>query len=182
MTVQIELPEVEIIDISKLQLDNQNPNKMKKNQLKALKESILKWGFIVPIITNRDLLVADGEQRLTAAKELGMKEVPVIRLGVEDVDRRLLRQVLNKLKGQHIPELDQEEFLRIIEAGGEDDLRRFLVANDKQINAALQKEASSGIKPESIYEVVIECENEFEQEKAYEELTEKGYKCRVLTI
>jgi len=37
--------------------------------------SIRKWRFIVPIITKKDLLVADGEQRLTAAKALGMKEV-----------------------------------------------------------------------------------------------------------
>ena len=63
------------------------------------------------------------------ARELGMKQVPVVRLDVKDVDRRLLRQVLNKLKGQHVPELDQDEFLRIIEAGGEEDLRQFLLAS-----------------------------------------------------
>jgi len=180
--LDIEVPQAELIDIDRLQLDNENPNKMKKGQLKALGDAIVKWGFIVPIITNRDLLVADGEQRLTAAKELHMKQVPVIRLDVEDVDRRLLRQVLNKLKGQHVPELDQEEFLRIIEAGGEEDLRRFLVANDKQINAALQKEADSGISPETMYEVVVECADEIEQKKVYDELVSKGYKCRVLTL
>jgi ParB-like chromosome segregation protein Spo0J len=180
--LDIEVPQAELIDIDRLQLDPDNPNKMKKGQLKALRDAIVKWGFIVPIITNRDLLVADGEQRLTVAKELQMKQVPVIRLDVEDVDRRLLRQVLNKLKGQHVPELDQEEFLRIIEAGGEEDLRRFLVANDKQINAALQKEADSGISPETMYEVAVECADELEQKKVYDELVSKGYKCRVLTL
>jgi ParB-like chromosome segregation protein Spo0J len=116
--LDVEVPQVELIDVERLQLDGDNPNKMKKGQLKALRDSIVKWGFIVPIITNRDLLVADGEQRITVAKKLGMKQVPVVRLDVEDVDRHLLRQVLNKLKGQHVPELDQEEFIRIIEAGG----------------------------------------------------------------
>jgi hypothetical protein len=180
--LDVEVPQTELIDIDRLQLDGDNPNKMKKGQLKALRDAIVKWGFIVPIVTNRDLLVADGEQRITVAKELGMKQVPVVRLDVEDVDRRLLRQVLNKLKGQNIPELDQEEFLRIIEAGGEEDLRRFLVANDKQINAALQKETDSGISPETIYEVAVECADELEQKKVYDELVSKGYKCRVLTL
>jgi ParB-like chromosome segregation protein Spo0J len=125
--------------------------------------------------------VADGEQRLTVAKELGMKQVPVVRLDVEDVDRRLLRQILNKLKGRHVPELDQEEFLRIIDAGGEEDLKSFLIANDKQISDALEKDRESvpfGI----IYEVVIECSDEMEQKKTYEELAGKGYKCKVLTL
>ena len=104
--MDVNVPQAELIDIDVLQLDGENPNKMKKNQLHALRKAIQRWGFIVPIITNRDLLVADGEQRLTVARELGMKQVPVVRLDVEDVDRRLLRQVLNKLKGQHVPELD----------------------------------------------------------------------------
>jgi ParB-like chromosome segregation protein Spo0J len=77
----------------------------------------VKYGFIVPIITNKDLLIADGEQRLQEAKAIGMKQVQIIRLPVEDVDRRLLRQVLNKLKGEHEPKADAEEFQRIIDAG-----------------------------------------------------------------
>ena len=138
--MDVEVPQPELVDIDRLQLDGDNPNKMKKKQLHAFRKAIQRWGFIVPIVTNRGLLVADGEQRITVAKELGMRQVPVVRLDVEDVDRRLLRQVLNKLKGQHVPELDQEEFLRIIEAGGEEDLKAFLVASDKEINAALSNE------------------------------------------
>jgi ParB-like chromosome segregation protein Spo0J len=180
--LEIEMPQIELVEIEKLQLDGCNPNKMKKGQLKALKDSILKWGFIIPIITNRDLLLSDGEQRLEVAKELGMKKVPVIRLDVEDVSRRLLRQVLNKLRGQHVPELDKEEFLRIIEAGGEEDLRKLLVASDKQIREALSQEEQNGLYLDTQYEVTVECIDEIEQKKTYEYLTEKGYKCRVLTL
>jgi ParB-like chromosome segregation protein Spo0J len=89
------------VNVVDLKTDSQNPNKMSKEQHERLATSIKKWGFIVPIITNKDLLIADGEQRWTVAKSLGMKEVSVIRLPVEDVDRRLLRQVLNKLRGEH---------------------------------------------------------------------------------
>jgi len=57
-TSSIEIPEAELIDVEELQLDGENPNKMKKNQLQALRKAIQRWGFIVPIVTNRDLLVA----------------------------------------------------------------------------------------------------------------------------
>lgn len=32
------------------------------------------------------------------------------------------------------------------------------------------------------YEVVVECSNEAEQENMFNDLTEKGYKCRLLTL
>ena len=114
---EIPIPMSEKVPINELKIDNSNPNVMSKEQLERLKASIKRWGDIVPIITNNDLLVADGQQRLIAMKELGMKEVSVIRLPVEDVDRRLTRQVLNKHRGEHLKELDAEEFRIIVDAG-----------------------------------------------------------------
>jgi len=178
--LDIDVPHAELIDIDSLQLDGDNPNKMKKNQLQALRKAIKRWGFIVPIITNRDLLVADGEQRLTVARELGMKQVPVIRLDVEDVDRRILRQILNKLKGHHVKELDQSEYEKIIDLGREDDLKEFLLISDKDLEKALEEEES--IPVENQYEILIEFPNEEEQKGAYLKLTAMGYKCKVIII
>src|SRR5208282_6817292 len=138
--MSIVIPSAETVKLSELKTDGQNPNKMSKDQLERLKASFKKWGFIVPIITNKDLLIADGEQRYTAAKALGMTEVSVIRLPVEDVDRRLLRQVLNKLKGEHQKDLDQAEFDRIIQAGREDDLKYLLMLSDEKLNNVLSQE------------------------------------------
>ena len=178
--MDVEVPQAELVDIDRLQLDGDNPNKMKKSQLQALRKAIQRWGFIVPIITNRDLLVADGEQRLTVARELGMRQVPVIRLDVEDVDRRILRQVLNKLKGHHVKELDMGEYEKIIDAGREDDLKEFLLISEADLEAALGEEES--IDVENKYELIIEFDNEEEQKGAYLKLTEMGYKCKVLIL
>jgi ParB-like chromosome segregation protein Spo0J len=175
------IPAAETVTISELKTDGQNPNKMSKEQLERLMASIRKWGFIVPLITNKDLLIADGEQRFTAAKALGMTEVSVIRLPVEDVDRRLLRQVLNKLKGEHQKELDQAEFKRIIEAGKEDDLKYMLMLSDDKLTNALNQEEKSVNFDES-FEVVIDCEDETQQEAIYNKLIGEGYKCRVLSL
>ena len=128
-----EIPQSELVPTSQLKVDGDNPNRMTPKQLDQLKGSIKKFGFIVPIITNKDLLVADGEQRLTAAKELGLPKVSVIRLNVEDVDRRLIRQVMNKLCGEHDLIADALEFERIIELGSEDKLKELLDLSDSQL-------------------------------------------------
>jgi hypothetical protein len=98
MTQEILVPEPEVVATSELKVDGKNPNKMSREQHDRLKASIKKFGFIVPIITNKDLLIADGEQRWIIAKELAMPNVLIIRLPMEEVDRHLIRQVLNKLK------------------------------------------------------------------------------------
>lgn len=179
--MSIVIPAAETVKLSELKTDGENPNKMGKEQLERLKASIENWGFIVPIITNKDLLIADGEQRYTAAKALGMTEVSVIRLPVEDVDRRLLRQVLNKLKGKHEKELDQLEYERIIQAGKEEDLKYMLMLSDEKLSGFLNED-EEGVAFDESFEVVVECEDEQHQEAVFNKLTGEGYKCRVLTL
>ncbi|NIN01287.1 MAG: ParB N-terminal domain-containing protein, partial [candidate division Zixibacteria bacterium] len=122
--LELQIPPAELVDVERLRVDGENPNRMSARQFKALKESVRRWGFIVPIITNRDYLVADGEHRLRAAKDLGMKQVSVVRLPVNDVDRRLLRQVMNKIRGEHDLFLDAEEYYRIVSEDSRDLIRK----------------------------------------------------------
>lgn len=51
------------VPVSDIKSDGKNPNKMSKNQHDALAENIKRFGFLIPIITNQDLVIADGEQR-----------------------------------------------------------------------------------------------------------------------
>ena len=180
MTQEIVIPKPEVVPTSSLKVDGKNPNKMSREQHDRLKASIKKFGFIVPIITNKDLLIADGEQRWIVAKELAMPNVLVVRLPVEEVDRRLLRQVLNKLKGTHDRELDAEEFEAIIELGKEDDLKYLLDLSDEKLDGYLKDEEP--IDYLKTFEVVISCEDETIQEAVYNKLEQEGYKCRVLTL
>ena len=128
----VEIPAVKKIAVGKLTTDGKNPNVMDVNQQIALKNNIKKYGFLVPIITNKDYLVADGEHRLTAAIDLGMTEVPVVALNVQEVDRRLLRQVMNKLKGVHDPLKDSQEFKYLLESK-EVDFTKLLAHTDQDV-------------------------------------------------
>lgn len=177
---RVIIQQAELVDTALLKVDGQNPNRMTQQQRSALSRSIERYGFIVPIITNRDLLIADGEQRLEAAKAMGMKQVSVIRLPVEDVDRRLLRQVLNKLRGEHLRELDVEEFKRIIAQGREGDLKQLILIHDDKLKALLDTEQN--IQLENTFEVVVTCTDERHQEETYNRLVGEGYRCRVLTL
>ncbi|MEJ2242203.1 MAG: GNAT family N-acetyltransferase [Candidatus Bathyarchaeota archaeon] len=132
------MPSAELVNVEKLRVDGQNPNVQSKRQFKALKESIKRYGFVVPIITNKDLLVADGEHRLKAAKDLGLKKVSVISLPVNDVDRRMIRQVMNKIRGEHDLFLDAEEYYRLVSFGSRDLIKGLLNESDLRIDNLLK--------------------------------------------
>jgi ParB-like chromosome segregation protein Spo0J len=178
---EILIPMSERVKLADLQFDGCNPNRLSREGMERLKSSIRKWGDIVPIVMNRDLLVADGEQRALAMKELGMTECSVIRLPVEDVDRRLLRQVLNKLRGEHVKELDTEEFRIIVDAGAEEDLKYLLGLSDEKLQTYFDDDVEEVEYHES-FEVVVSCSDEAEQEAVYNKLKSEGYACRVLTL
>jgi len=63
---EILIPMSERVKISDLRFDQDNPNSMSLAQLERLKASIRRWGDIVPVVTNDELLVADGQQRVSA--------------------------------------------------------------------------------------------------------------------
>ena len=69
-----------------------------KEQIEQIKKSIRMFGFDDPIAiwSNREII--EGHGRLLAAKQLGMKEVPIIRLdSLTDEQRRAYTLIHNKL-------------------------------------------------------------------------------------
>jgi hypothetical protein len=178
---EIPIPMSERVKISDLKFDQDNPNRMSLAQLDRLKASIRRWGDIVPIVTNSELLVADGAQRVTAMRELGMTECSVIRLPVKDVDRRLLRQVLNKLRGKHNKELDSVEYLRIIDDGEREDLKLLLESVGEKLPIEVDDRDVSFSVP-GTYEIIVECRDEADQKAKFDKLKLEGYRLRILTL
>jgi len=185
MTGQIVIPEQyrDIVeDLRELKRDGDNPNVTTVKQKEQIWRSLKKYGWVYPVVTNKDGVFADGEQRVDVC--LCHKEFfgPVLRLPVEDVDRRLLRQVLNKLKGKHRRDADQEEYTKIIEAGEDEELKQLLQAIGEPVPELLQShEPRTEMIPET-FEIIIECDDEEHQKNTYEKLRGQGYKCRVLIL
>jgi len=135
----INIPKGELIEIGKLKVDEDNPNSMSEEKFNSLKKVIKKYGFIVPIITNNELMIADGFHRWKVARELGMREVPVIKLPIKEVDRRLLRQVLNKLRGRHDIDLDAAEFKRILEKTDMEEFTSLVGLGEQEVLNTLER-------------------------------------------
>ena len=116
----IKIPEAYvplIEDLRLLSADQNNPNVTTLKQQEQIWRSLQKYGWTYPILTNKEGVLVDGEQRSEVCKQHNEFYAPVLRLPVSDVDRRMLRQILNKLKGKHNTELDNEEYVRIMQAG-----------------------------------------------------------------
>jgi ABC-type transport system involved in cytochrome c biogenesis ATPase subunit len=168
--LEVKVPPAEFVPVEALKIDNENPNRMSTRRLEALKKSIQRYGFVVPIITNRDLLVADGEHRLRAAKALGMKQVSVVRLPVDEVDRRLIRQVMNKLRGEHDLFMDAEEYYRIVCGDKRDVLKALLNETDLRIDNLLKLREPAVFSDADLKALALEFSSRVESNKLGGEL------------
>ena len=80
-----------------------NPLKKRKagvNEDEKINNSILEFGYVVPIIVNYDMTVIGGHQRLTVLKDLGYTEVQCVVVHIEDEHKvKALNIALNKITG-----------------------------------------------------------------------------------
>lgn len=80
-----------------------NPRKKLKSgdrEYEKIKNSVLEFGYVEPIIVNYDMTVIGGHQRLTVLKDLGYTEVQCVVLRIEDENKvKALNIALNKITG-----------------------------------------------------------------------------------
>jgi DNA modification methylase len=74
------LLKAEWLPIELLKLDPNNPRAHSPKQIDQIAHSVLAFGFNVPILVDAALRVITGHGRLLAARQLGLHQVPVIRL------------------------------------------------------------------------------------------------------
>lgn len=106
--------------LSDIQPYQKNAKKHDGRQIKNVAESIKQYGFVQPIVIDKDGIIVIGHCRALAAKKLGIEEVPCVcvdELTPEQVDA--LRLVDNKsnesewdfdLLKEELPELDLSAF------------------------------------------------------------------------
>ena len=80
-----------------------NPRKKLKSgdqEYEKIKNSIMEFGYVEPIIVNYDMTVIGGHQRLTVLKDLGYTEAQCVVLHIEDENKvKALNIALNKITG-----------------------------------------------------------------------------------
>lgn len=70
--------EVKNRNLSSITAYGKNAKKHDKTQINNVAESIKQYGFVQPIVIDRDGVIVIGHCRALAAKKLGMEEVPCV--------------------------------------------------------------------------------------------------------
>lgn len=191
----------EQIPLSKLHLNTgqikdvpKNPRFIKDERFAALKKSIeddpemLNLRELVAYDNNGELVVILGNMRYRAMKGLGYKDAPVKVLPTE-TDAKKLRAYIQKDNiafGQNDWDLlgNEWDVAELEDFGLECD---FLGGDENEINEEKEnqkehqdKDFSDDIQEQ--FSMQLDFGNEEELQKAYEELTNNGYTCRILAF
>lgn len=147
-------------------------------QVEQIKKSIEKFGFDDPIAIWGDGTVIEGHGRLIAATEMGLEEVPVIRLDhLTDEQRRAYTLVHNKLTMNSGFDPDMLE----LELESIDELDMEMFGFDTNIVEDKAPRDIDYVGTQDI-EVTAICVTEEEAQNLYEELTGRGMECRISTL
>ncbi len=97
--------EIVKVKITELKPAEYNPRSFSEKALADLKESITRFGIVDPVIVNsaenRKNIVIGGHFRLKAAQALGIEEVPVFYISIEDIKKEQELNIrLNKNLGE----------------------------------------------------------------------------------
>lgn len=128
------MQKIKLFKISELKEDKENPNEMSKEKLEALKLAIEQFGELQPILATADNIIIDGHHRVKAYKDLGKKEIPGYEITATDHQRRLIRQTMNKIRGEHNEVKDAQEIQKILqEMGSIEDLSNLIGESEDSI-------------------------------------------------
>ena len=91
-------------DINSLISAEYNPRQLKKEQYQNIKESLQRFGFVDPVIINKNKdrknIIIGGHQRVKVAKDLKYTEVPCLELNLSLDKEKELNIRLNKNVGE----------------------------------------------------------------------------------
>lgn len=91
------------LKIGDLKIATYNPRKElteKDKEYQKIKNSIIEFGYVTPIIVNSDMTVISGHQRLKVLKDLKYEDIDCIIVDFDKNKEKLLNIALNKITGE----------------------------------------------------------------------------------
>lgn len=176
----MEQLKIEYLPIDDLIMYANNAKEHPAQQIEQIKQSIVDNGFCDPVAIWKNNEVIEGHGRIIAAKELGINDLPVIRLDhLTDKQRKAYALIHNKLTMNSDFNLD---LLNIELEGLQDmDMERFGFDLNLDDDTDTDSDRSDVAFHESV-SVVIDCKSDEEAEEIFNALTEEGYICRISTL
>ena len=171
---------VEELNIDDLKPYALNAKKHPQSQLEGIAESIRRFGFTQPIVIDDKNEIIIGHGRHAAAKLIGYTKVPCVKL--DQLDERQVRAL--RLIDNRIAETgwDQEfliQDLSDLDFSFQDFNIDFNFLGDEILKNEENKNESQ-TTDSTQFIVAIECENEQQQQEIFEELNQRGLKCKLI--
>jgi len=153
-------------------------------QVNQVAASIKEFGFTNPILVDEFNVIIAGHGRLFAAKKLGLNQVPTITLkGLTEAQRKAYVIADNKLALN--AGWDDDTLIAELNRLSELDFNLELTGFDANELARLFDDEEPELQEETyseVFNVIVECQDEQEQEKIFNQLDRDGYKCRVQSL
>ena len=168
--------------VDELRAYDRNPRR-NDEAVEYVANSIREFGFKVPVVIDSRNTIVCGHTRVKAAVKLGMDEVPcIVADDLTPSQIKAFRLADNKVGELAMWDWDllSDEMEELDELGIDMSDFGFLSLDDEDEPQATSQDLSDEVK--EVYEVIIECGSELEQESVYYKLTQEGYQCRVLTL
>lgn len=104
----LAVPEQRMVRLSDVNMAQYNPRVMSREQMGALKASLVKHGMVLNLVVQREgMILIGGHQRVTAMRELCIERgwpepgaIPAAVLDVGDAEARQLNVALNRIDGE----------------------------------------------------------------------------------
>ena len=150
-------------------------------QVQQIANSISEFGFNDPVgvwDSPDGMEIVEGHGRVMAAKKLGLKAVPVVRLNhLSDEQRRAYALAHNQLTMNTGFDMEMLES----ELGTLDiDMAEF--GFDSIDGESDSRESSHSVSITESNSILVECEDENQCAELYDELTQRGFSCRISTL
>ena len=168
------------VKLNAIKSNKDNPRLIKDDKFKKLVKSIKEFPEMLklrPIVVDEDMVVLGGNMRLKASREAGLKEVWIeVAEGLTEEQKKEFIVKDNVGFGEWEWDILANEWdsVQLADWG----LDVWQNEDDEKNNDV--NDISDNISEE--YRVEIELNSEREQQQVFEELTKKGYKCRILTF
>ena len=177
-----ELQQVEVRDL--IPYIN-NAKTHPEEQVIKIAASIKEFGFNAPILVDGDNQIIAGHGRLQAAKKIGLKAVPVVVLDhLSEAQKKAYILADNRLGEVGGTEWDMELVSLELESLNELDFDIDLTGFS--VDALSESSGSNNeIKEEEyneVFNIIVKCSSEFEQESIYTKLMGDGYECQVQSL
>lgn len=166
--------EIRTVKLSNIKPNPANPRFIRDENYKKLVQSIKDFPEmrnIREIVVNKDMVILGGNMRYRAMQEAKIEEaqVKVVDLSEEKQKEFIIKDNLESGEWEWDKLANEWEQEKLEEWGLETKFNK-------------DKQTSSEAEFEPMYKIEIDCKNEAEQQKIYNELTELGYICKTSTL